>query len=70
MINNRSEELYSFSDYLESILNELIFEITKKQSSSQAMLKAFHKDLTKVMMHFDMDNRVINQTRHFFPFME
>lgn len=34
------------------------------------MMKSYHKDLTKIVLNFDMQSKIVDQSRHFFPFIE
>jgi len=34
------------------------------------MMKAYHKDLSKIVLTFDLDSKVLDQNRHFLPFIE
>ena len=34
------------------------------------MVKNYHKDMHRVVLEFDTTNLLVNQTRHYFPFME
>jgi hypothetical protein len=69
-VNEKNADLFDLSIQISEILDELMFEMHKRQSNSQALIKAYHKDLTKVILQFNKKSEIVNQSRHYFPFIE
>ena len=70
VINQPLKDLYSVSNSLMFIQDSLLLSLHQSQSSNQAHIKSYHKDLTKVVLTFDLESKLIDQSRHLFPFIE
>lgn len=69
-ISKELKDLYSVANSICMIQDNLLIFLHQMQSSNQAMMKAYHKDLSKIVLTFDLDSKILDQNRHFFPFME
>lgn len=63
-------DFFSLKENIEGIVNNFVAMVHQRQSKSLAMIKFYHRNLKKIILEFDLDNILINQTRHYFPFLE
>lgn len=69
-VNQPLTDLYSISNTIEFIQDSLLLDLHKMQSSNQAMMNTYHRNLTKVILTFNLESKIVDQSRHFFPFIE
>ena len=55
---------------LKDIIDCLFLEMSSFQSKVFSMIKNYHKDMHRVVLEFDINNILVNQTRHYFSFIE
>ena len=60
VINQPLKDLYSVSNSLMFIQDSLLLSLHQSQSSNQAHIKSYHKDLTKVVLTFDLESKLID----------
>lgn len=55
---------------MKDMVDSLFLEMSCFQSKVYSMIKNYHKDMHRVVLEFDIANILVNQTRHYFPFIE
>ena len=69
-VHYKLADLYSILGSIEIIFDKLILEMSKLQQLNKMAIASYHKDISSVVLTFDSNSRIIDQNRHYFPFVE